>query len=347
MQNVRHMPQLDGLRTLAVAGVCYFHWVQNGQAGRWHLGHLGVELFFVLSGFLITGILLRARDSNRWVAIRAFYARRFLRIFPIYYAAVLIAAALDFSHARETLPFNLAYTLNFLVAWRGEWVGSVSHFWSLCVEEQFYLIWPFVVLFAPRRGLGTLFVFVILASAFSRLFVPGIVNVLPTSNGDSLVLGGLLSLLDFRAHRAAIAMLFAGLPIAIFGIAANSGPITHIGAVLCFGWLIYAASVGFPGPVGVVLSRGPLVWLGKISYGLYVIHNFAPESLSKIGGFFHVWFGDPSTPLRYYPSLIAFTVGLATLSWYSFERPINDLKQWFPYQSRRVRIQTEAAVVPE
>jgi peptidoglycan/LPS O-acetylase OafA/YrhL len=149
------MAQLDGLRAVAVGAVMLQHfWL---GAGLFDFGAMGVRLFFVLSGFLITGILLKSRellDSGEQrpsFALGRFYIRRFLRIFPLYYAVLLAAWLLRLWGTRGEMGWHLAYLTNVDLFLRGRWWGDISHFWSLAVEEQFYLVWPLVILLAPRR----------------------------------------------------------------------------------------------------------------------------------------------------------------------------------------------------
>src|SRR6266849_732607 len=163
---LEYRPQLDGIRTLAVSAVFLQHFVgfQNlpGILGVIPWGQLGVKLFFVLSGFLITGVLLRSRDAveqagvSNWFAARQFYVRRFLRIFPLYYFVIAICVLLNIPPVREILVWLLTYTLNIYASLRGQWGNLdlyVAHFWSLAVEEQFYIVWPWFLLFAPRKRL--------------------------------------------------------------------------------------------------------------------------------------------------------------------------------------------------
>ena len=132
-----------------------FYGRQNGHYLPW--GEWGVQLFFVLSGFLITGILLRCRgdeDAGGKISrMRQFYVRRFLRIFPLFYAVLFAAALLNIRPVRETLLWHVSYLSNLQMALAGGWSGPVSHFWSLAVEEQFYLLWPCLILFLPRKYL--------------------------------------------------------------------------------------------------------------------------------------------------------------------------------------------------
>jgi hypothetical protein len=164
------------------------------------VGAAGVKLFFVLSGFLITGILLTYRDQaeagsvTKSAAVWRFYGRRFLRIFPVYYFVLLATAAAGFPTVRETFWWHALYLTNFYIAITGDWPGYLSPFWTLAVEEQFYVMWPWVVLFAPRRMLtGICFGMILIAPLFRLAgywtgFVPSGVGVLPvvgTTTGGS------------------------------------------------------------------------------------------------------------------------------------------------------------------
>ena len=157
------MPQLDGLRALAVAGVAWHHWAPP----RYHYGlpwGSGVSLFFVLSGFLITGLLLDARaaaaasaESSPFRVWRNFYARRALRLFPLYYVVLAAVTAGGIVRLDEDFAWHFFYATNYYVIGRGEWIGFPSHLWTLAVEEQFYLGWPLLVLLVPlRRMLASL-----------------------------------------------------------------------------------------------------------------------------------------------------------------------------------------------
>src|SRR3954466_4450020 len=169
-----HLPTLDGLRGIAILAVMIHHAAEFGQGNSpatavhqfLHLGRHGVDLFFVLSGFLITGILLDSKGSPRYFS--TFYARRTLRIFPLYYGVLLVVLVVlplivpQPPAAREVIAdqgWLWLYASNILMAWRnrvlfnGEHV-YLSHFWSLAVEEQFYLVWPLVVLLVGGRGLA-------------------------------------------------------------------------------------------------------------------------------------------------------------------------------------------------
>src|SRR6187402_354046 len=156
---------------------------------------MGVRLCFVISGFLITGILLSWRNQPLGLALKTFYRRRALRIFPLFYFVLAAAAVLNIGPVRDTLVWHVSYLSNFYFYLRGDWHGSVSHLWSLAVEEQFYLVWPWLLLCAPARWLRPAIVAMIAVAPVSRLLFPHPMDsVLPTSCLDSLGLGALLAL---------------------------------------------------------------------------------------------------------------------------------------------------------
>lgn len=331
-----YMPQLDGLRALAAIAVVLHHNLWRGgwlgaARGTVHLGDTGVRLFFVLSGFLITGILLRARrGTSAPAALRSFYARRFLRIFPLYYAVVLGLALLGQPLIRSTLPWNLAYLANFKLALLGDFPGPpVSHLWTLSVEEQFYLVWPLVVLFAPERALLPAALSTLLIAPASRLVLLLLANetaatVVTTSCLDTLGAGAALAILG-RVPRGIAARGLALLAILTALELAGIGTWFQVAfrdtAYACmFAWVVQRGSEGVRGPLGRLLASAPLVYLGTISYGIYVFHHVLP-ALVKLPGF-----GIARTGL-----VLALTIPLAALSYRFFEAPLNALKRRFPY----------------
>src|SRR6478735_7238859 len=181
----KHVPALDGLRGVAILVVMLFHMAMVPPIGRvasvWasvtHFGGLGVDIFFVLSGFLITGILLNAREQPHY--FRNFYARRALRIFPLYYAVVFLSLVVlprampwtvaKFGTVNREAVWYWFHLSNFAIARRGAFVhGVLDVSWSLAIEEQFYLIWPAIVLFASRTGLRLLCLSLIVGSCMAR-----------------------------------------------------------------------------------------------------------------------------------------------------------------------------------
>ncbi len=320
--------QLDGLRAVAVTFVMAFHFVP-GVDRYAPLGSIGVRLFFVLSGFLITGILLQSRSWPAGHALRIFYARRALRIFPLFYLVLALAAAINIGAVRPTINWHVSYLTNFYLFERGSWHGSISHLWSLAVEEQFYLVWPIVILAAPARRLPAIIAATIVAAPITRLLAGGPMNsVLPTSCLDSLGAGALLALPAMRSSmmRAGLA---AGLPLLAVSLALRLAGFKGVpfevaldlGVSLLSAWIVGTAASGFTGFAGRCLSWRPVVALGTISYGVYLFHGFMPYVLGR----YLAGFAELAWPLR--ASLLALsTIAIASLSWRVFEKPLLALK---------------------
>jgi peptidoglycan/LPS O-acetylase OafA/YrhL len=364
-----YMPQLDALRFLAVLGVMVAH---NWHPRRlpWLLGDLdwaglGVRLFFVLSGFLITGTLLGCRNMAETnsqpatVFLQQFYIRRFLRICPIYYLVVFILILTDVPPARDIWPWLMTYTTNFYITLNNEWVGRMGHFWTLAVEEQFYLIWPWLVLFAPRKWLLPTIIGMIPLSSAYRLYAyrnfPFDIGAMDfkaatliLANVDILAVGALLSLMWNSSLAKETLQLYLTRLILPFGLTiyviclvlfhhrlkpAFFFVIGDFAAALICAWLVSSAALGFKGKLGKLLMSPILRYLGKISYGLYVYHYLMPLILVPIFRHFGVTLHVPGL-LNFILSTLL-TIAIASLSWWLFELPINNLKRYFEYASRR------------
>jgi peptidoglycan/LPS O-acetylase OafA/YrhL len=235
-----------------------------------------------------------------------------------------------------------------------------GHFWSLAVEEQFYLVWPFLVLLLPTRWLRWSLLALIIVAPVFRIAVNGVAPYHPAearyltpASLDALGIGGLLAFLVRRddssakpGRSLALFCLCVGLPGAVVpalmrhaGVTssvANSvvDSIGHLCLVLFYGWVVWTAARGFPGIIGKMLSWAPIVYLGKISYGLYVFHLLTVPLLPLVTRLFHVPSSiEMSLAFRVAVQTIL-TIGLAMVSWHVFEKPLNDLKRYFPYGSR-------------
>lgn len=351
-----HMHQLDALRAFAVGAVMFnsFYKPIESPLGEW-----GVQLFFVLSGFLITGILLRCRTSldaqanlsERKHRLRQFYIRRVLRIVPLFYAVVLLAALANIQPVRQTLLWHLTYTTNIYIALQNGWIGPLSHFWSLAVEEQFYLVWPFLILFLPARWLVPSILAAIAVAPLFRIagaiwdFHPITLQVLLFGSLDFLGIGALLAYFQhekpnhFRLVTRVAEYNWLGL---IFLSLMMLGAIPHplhpwipvIGASfapLFFAWLIHKAAVGFEGKIGLLLQNKDLIYLGQISYGLYIFHKIIPIFVTR--GFDFIGLTYPSNAGAQLLILMTANILVASASWFILEKPINNLKQRFAYKA--------------
>lgn len=340
------MKQLDTLRAFAIGLVMIEHF--GGAVLNSYIpigaGSVGVGLFFTLSGFLITGILLQSFDSapDRATAWRDFYARRLLRLLPPYYAVILVLVLLGIAPIATTWPWDLAYLTNVNIA-RG---GAETVFWSLAVEEQFYLLWPFVIAFVPRRWLvPVIFGMAGVTLLFKLGLVVGGYNTREVTRllPGNLVLLGAGCLLAVISYDGTHANNFAWYTPAIrrwFGITAwiclglavltwvlfpkESMLRYYTNDLLCgtfYAWLVLQGALGIGGILKSVFDNGVLQYIGRISYGLYLVHNWMPDIVTKFFG--------PMSKAQAAPIVLALTFGVCILSWHFFEKPVLGLKRFF------------------
>jgi len=341
---IRKFDQIDGLRFFAVFAVVCAHWPtsQRDFFSSITSASRGVDLFFVISGFLITLGLIRSREKTetKGTSLYKFYIRRFLRIFPIYYLTVFILWCFDYNHISDSIWWYLLYLSNFHSIRIQDW-GAAGHFWSLSVEEQFYLVWPFIILFVPTRRLPV----VIIASVFLSLavktywFITGVpfwsAYMNPLGALDTLALGALLAYL-YHFHEEQLrkivynfwvaAAVTAQMVLCVYLInSPHYNFIHHIGIRTSFGlfsmWLIGRATFGFEGVTGYVLDSRPLRYVGRISYAIYLFHPFVPVLLAR--------FKYPENQDLRVVFYAVVTVGMASVSWYLFESRILKLKERF------------------
>lgn len=300
------IPELDGIRGLAIALVLWFHFGFVARAEAKALispltgfGWCGVDLFFVLSGFLITGILLDSRTARNYFT--SFYARRALRIFPIYYLALFLwfglapflssQAAADSRHA--------IWYVSYLQNWGelfGHQVNWLSHTWSLAIEEQFYLVWPLVVRFLPRRRLAMATLILAVLAGFVRA---GLLTATTTgweaayrltpARFDALALGALGAVILREPGWMARARAWARPALGVGAIAivilapltsfwSIGDPLTvtigHSTLAWTFAWIVLlaASESGGTGLANAVLRSAALRFLGKHSYAIYLAH---------------------------------------------------------------------------
>jgi peptidoglycan/LPS O-acetylase OafA/YrhL len=336
---------LDGLRALAVLAVIGTHFGGPYATGAWDVGSLGVRLFLVVSGFLITGILVDARAAaapdGRAGVLRAFYSRRALRIAPAYYL-VLGLAVLAVPEVRDAWVWHATYLSNMHMALQGAWDHGIIHFWSLAVEEQFYLLWPYAVLFMSERALRRLAIGLLVAAPVSRALLYGLTanSVSATTPliavADTLAIGALLAY-RWRSSGTPVpaAIGLAGIVGLAAGAATQSLGIGFAGrlvaldtfAALFFVWLVDHAARNGRGCAW--LAWPPLVFLGTISYSVYLIHNFVPTLIGLVQPALAAWLLQRG--LAQWGAVALISIAWATLSWFCFEEPLNRAKKFLPY----------------
>ena len=385
-RSLQHLPQLDGVRAIAVLMVLWFHLgpAQYRIPGGPAWGAIGVGLFFTLSGFLITRILLNCRlkiisgAATIWQMFKDFYVRRFLRIFPLYYGVLLILFVFNPTKFRHRFIYDALYLTNYKMAYMNHYdksqpVPIERHLWSLSVEEQFYLCWPLLMFLLPRRLILPFIILTIAAGPIWRayMYTPKLLVHEWMTPGclDLLGAGALLAFLSLpqfgwgRWHAWYVDFCgIVGIPLFFWFLATKStvvslghghfqnmgfewaGGATYAVTAVAAVWFIGTASRGFRGPIGWLLTCPPLVYIGRISYGLYVIHMFVPHALTAVlpGHNFdekHTW-----------PTFLVFTavsIALASGSWFFFEAPINRMKRYFEYdRSARTNALTSPAISP-
>ena len=346
--------QIDGLRFFAVMGVliCHFIHFDNVWFNRLPFGQ-GVNLFFVISGYLITKILLINKEkiqngeTNRKSVIKIFYLRRFLRIFPIYYITIFYLLIIDFQNTKDIWIWLVTYTTNFYVSIdHHPYIGSFNHLWSLAVEEQFYLIWPFVVLLTPKRHLEKVIIGIILLSLIFKITLYQFIgesvaiNALTISCADSLGFGALIAywslyresfLQRINSFRLAIPLSF--LPFFYFLIYTRDNNFVVIAgnnflfSVFAFFVVIKASQMQFTSVFKLMLENKLVVHLGKISYGIYLYHLFMLDFYNQLINIAPEIF-NAGCPLKV-PILFLFTLAFAQISWIAVESPLMKIKNRF------------------
>lgn len=355
------MNHLDTLRAFALLLVMVEHYGgrQLNELFPIGAGSMGVGCFFTLSGFLITGILLQSFDSGvktKRAAWLDFYARRLLRLMPAYYAVLLALVLMGIEPIAHSWPWQAAYLSNVWIAF-----GNPDNvFWSLSVEEQFYLFWPFVIALAPRKWLVPIIVAMIGLSLLFKLgvslggFDTRAVNRLLFGNLVLLSAGCLLAVVSYRNGRAACFDWYKGDVARWFDIISWASLATAVvlwmafpkeggmvryytNDLLCgtfYMWLVLQAALGIQGPLRTVFDSPTLQYIGRISYGLYLVHNWMPDVFEKYFGVLPKYEEGPI--------VLVLTFAVCILSWHFFEKPIMGLKRYF----WNARLRSPSAVGP-
>jgi len=349
---MKQIPELNGLRGAAFLFIFLFHTLRL-EPNNFFLklanaifrsGWLGVDLFFVLSGFLITTILLDYRDEFH--KYRIFYTRRVLRIFPIYYLVLVFVFFVsplfsDFFVPLEKLKFYFfTYTYNFWVVFTDSWAkeGALDHFWFLCIEEQFYLFWPFIVFTLINKKLKKFCVFVFILSVLLKISIATqvkdwfIIYVFPLCRLEGFASGAFIAIIHKEGHirnkrHALILFLFMCAVILILGINFNGfylrdkAIVSAIPPLMSFFYasLLYLLIVDGNSLLKKIMRNRFLTFFGLYSYGLYIYHYIIWYVLTT-----HFLFTrqDPLTSLI----VMAISLPVSILSYHLYEKLFLRLK---------------------
>ena len=351
------IPSLDGCRAISICLVilshlCYtpaFKAFDPYARMMYHFGPFGVKVFFVISGFLITTLLLSEERKNGRISIKMFYIRRAFRIWPVAYAFILVVALLAWKNWITLPPHNLLYAATFTMNHVQEGSWFTGHFWSLAIEEQFYLVWPLVFLFTARRGRVVSCILILflapLLRTLSYVYQPGIFAAMQESllfMGDAIAVGCLLALFSKElessrvVHRIINLRWFFVVPVCsvIMYITLKPLPVFYWAAgesiaLLCIAatiWrVIHVRDAAF-----WLLNTKPLVTVGVLSYSLYIWQQLFLNPTSN-------------TIFNRLPLNLLLVVGVAALSYYFIESPFLRLR---PLLSNWVQSRRRSAGVP-
>jgi len=350
---MKHLKELDGVRGLAALMVMFFHFFQyhgvHGSAIKNAIqkvsifGQTGVTLFFVLSGFLITRILLKTKTESNF--FKAFYARRILRIFPLYYLFLIIYYfVLPGLTSGSVAPFQQqwyywVYLQNFALTFNWANTGP-NHFWSLAVEEHFYFFWPLIVYFLPSKKIVTAAWSLMILSLLTRIVLLNAgygVFYFTFTNLDALVAGALLAtrehkygLQAFKAKKFAYLLVASLAPALVMWVFTGGKSLVLIQALkFPLIALVYLALIGLvistaQSKITTTLFKNkPILYAGKISYGLYVYHPV-------IFIYYNAYY---TTNNVVFDMAICFAAAIlvATASYYLFEVRMLYFKKYFEY----------------
>lgn len=331
----RHFASLDGLRCLSIVPVVWHHCQTSTPGGILGKGAAGVQLFFAISGFLITTLLLRERDRGG-IALGAFYARRSLRIFPLYYlvlaltttyVAFVAAPGPSTEHFFASLPFHATFTSNWMVDWDVHHPIVFAFSWSLATEEQFYLVWPWVLRYlrgflAPATVMGA---FLLLdhaaGGAFPTLFPPGEPHtVVAASFSSAIGLGSLLALMLHHPRGHALFLrgfgsrLVVPVLLALLLLELYSNRTPHFWFHVTLVALVGATVVRQDHALTGFFQSRVVIGIGRVSYGIYLLHVAAVVLVR--------WIVPAHEALLVFAFALPLSIGLALLSYHAFEMPL-------------------------
>ena len=336
---------LDGLRALAILAVVLYHVLEarEGMVGRFYLS---VSLFFSISGFLITTLLLRERAKTGTISLKGFYARRSLRIFPLYYAVTFLYIVLVYFFEQDGVVrgaffdntrYYLTYTSNWFVHLDGRVIFYFA--WSMATEEQFYLLWPFVVRYFKSTWGPVVFMSGMLAVGLfagwgvkSGFLDPNVLWVrILSSISISICMGCLAAYLTHYPKPFewvwkvlgqvwSVPVIVAAVAVAIY----NYDTPLWLSSLLLTA-MVVAMCIRPTHLFARFVDNGVLRYMGSITYGIYLLHMISLNLVRRV---------VPHNPVLYYVLTILLSVGFATLSFRYFEKPFLKLKDRFDWRDK-------------
>ena len=369
---MRYVKQLDSLRAIAVLLVIITHWFpENNKLNIYTSIFNGVDIFFVLSGFLITRILLQNRIEaetsflSKSRIVKNFFVRRILRIFPIYYLLIFLLLAFASSTGtdiKNSFIYYFTYTSNIYFYSRQAWDGALSHLWSLSAEEQFYILWPWLMLFPKKSWLLPIIILAILIGVLSQILLP-MVEILTFACLDGFGIGALIAwVFTFhpkflkRSKFIWMTLAFAGLGLQLIRVFSDSSfyllPSRTLTSFFTI-WIIIEiiksknkATFLF----NFILNNRVLIFIGKISYGVYLYHMFIPHYTYQFLSSFNTSTLFATAQVNFYLIRLEnflLLLFISYLSWWLIEQPILRLKKHFEYRRPATNKNRKAVFNPE
>ncbi len=342
---MKYIPALDGVRALAILLVLVYHWFPEGQGiNVMPNGPIGVTLFFVLSGYLISNILMKQQSLGTFArSFKNFVVRRALRIFPIYFLVLFGLLVLQRFSVLVNTDFYThpgyywTYLVNYWIELHGNWSDALSPYWSLSVEEQFYLLWPFCMLLLATRLRAYFLWFMVIFGVVYRYFsvhVYGGLGVSMFSCVDTFAWGALLAHYLRAGQSAALAVWIKRLIIPVgfcflmLCLKHSDGDLVKqlffrtFTSLVSLALLFYAMQ---PGLFAKLFSVQPLRLIGQMSYGLYLYHMLVPDLFFKLAA--RMGISVPVLPYNLSSLIVLFVV--AYVSYRLIELPIQSFKRYF------------------
>lgn len=355
-----YLPGLNGIRTIAAMGVLLSHinlslikfnltdyslfGFRDGKPLSWTLGGHGVTMFFVLSGFLITFLLLKEYHQTNTIKVKDFYVRRILRIWPLYYFYIILTTIL----ASSIIDFDVRY-LYYLTFFANipfvysEAYPAMDHLWSISVEEQFYLFWPILFLFMLKRNFVRIIIMIITGLIIYRIYIwytspfsiPALFSIV--NRFDSMMVGGLGAYLFFHKSKfitlinnKAIQIIAWGVVLAmVLNIFRFVNTIIEVFVITVVTLIIIIGQINIDSRI-VNLENKLMSYLGKLSFGIYVYHPLVILMLSKILKYDKSYaVSELFFVILTYLIIVSTTIFVAHFSYYKFELRFLKLKHKF------------------